>query len=508
MAPKRKRQRQEEWEYSSSVIPSRQDKDFALARRCVIKSLHQAGSNEVPHPILEAIYHGVRYSLMTIDLFLDIRSVLDGAVECYSHEEPTLSEEFTEIESGYYDLITERVEHMHELVVMISKKDPGAYETLCRQLSDELEQNKANDVKTTKFGILDWCLKSRKSPIKPALVATDPKAKRGLKHPHFGGLLLPLDLQARWKSDSVGVLADIQDGKIKQDLNNPPAFLYPFARKYDKKKSILDGLFRGEIVLRCLRAIMTGASTAWEDKPKGGKESKGSMAGRSVPEVSDYAYAVAMTLFGLSSAESFTANVVCDDIDLQALYRWTKTLLSAENRWAKETMDFIQAAVPYIRYNAKKGKKRRIQPPKVDPVAAANELLKSLEPDDDVEEAAAAEEGSSRQATAQGVEDEVEDEDDTRGPPATDDDTDEPKGPPDGDNDSDDDEEAETRSHRSQSLAHELFPEGDENSRTRAVGQQLPRTTPITTRHGRSQAAISTPGTPTAKTRSGSRKSL
>ncbi|KAH6884703.1 hypothetical protein BKA70DRAFT_1339267 [Coprinopsis sp. MPI-PUGE-AT-0042] len=403
---KRKASAPPQWTYTSNSIPANDNRNFAAARDCVIASVYKIGTDEPNHPIVDHVLQKTRYSLMTVDLYIEIRALFDAAHEFYSlKDQGDFTDEFTKEDSDHYDAVVDVVPNLHELLFDMCVKDPSAYQLFCREVVNASSKNKANDVKTGKRNVLEWSLVDRTKPITPALLSTDRKSMRGLAHPHTGGLLLSLDLQTRWKD------ASTRHGRIEYSLNNPPAFLYPFNREYDAQKTVLDGLFRGETPLRCLRAILSGPATANEGPPKSIKESKASLAGRTVVQVSDYAYAVAITCFSLSSAESFTAEVECNGIHLQSLYKWTVTLLSQDNKWAKDTMAFIQAAVP-LSQKPKNRKKRRIDPERADPVTAANELIALLAVGEDGRDAPREPPQQTQAPAAGGSEPEDEDDDD------------------------------------------------------------------------------------------------
>ncbi|TDL15637.1 hypothetical protein BD410DRAFT_701014, partial [Rickenella mellea] len=127
------------------------------------------------------------------------------------------------------------------------------------------------------------------------------KGDRGFNHDIIGRFLCPCNLD--WDDESIR--QDLRDGKIEVTADEYPLLMYENC-KYDPD-DMEKGLGRNKALLRTVKLIFTGRSSAYSSSP-GGKTTKAGnaeIAGKTQITPRAIAYAACHLRFALSTKESW-----------------------------------------------------------------------------------------------------------------------------------------------------------------------------------------------------------
>ncbi|KAK1215957.1 hypothetical protein PQX77_021414, partial [Marasmius sp. AFHP31] len=221
---------------------------------------------------------------------------------------------------------------------------------LYRSINSGFNASRRNDTSNLKKAILSYLpLNPQQTAIKddaldPFISATA-KSNRGLNHPMIIPMLAPIERVMKMydkPADDPVRAKLIEDGKSKKIELNPhllPGFLYDFSRlKMDKEKDGRAGVFRGYLIVRACRGLLTSPSSALGDGEK--KATRAGVAKRlGITEITDR-YLAYVIWFALSDVEQW--GPVAGSFELKTFYYTViKTIAKLHPRRRELAFEFL-----------------------------------------------------------------------------------------------------------------------------------------------------------------------
>ncbi|KAJ6552168.1 hypothetical protein B0H10DRAFT_2126112 [Mycena sp. CBHHK59/15] len=218
---------------------------------------------------------------------------------------------------------------------------------ICKQIAKGMEGARADDTSTLKYRIGNWVMKDPKEEaLHPALPVSKSKAHRGLAHPVFASYLTPIE----W-ADNANTYLDITEGRKRLSGSQLPRCVFPIGQVFPLHQpledpawtTVLENALKGEVVLRCAKAIFMGPESALEaDGYHKGREANASIIGMTTFTPRTIAWVVVLVYFALSSKEEW--NKTDRDFDYEE-YFWTIYSLFDDKEASQEIIDLWNKVV-------------------------------------------------------------------------------------------------------------------------------------------------------------------
>ncbi|KAF8173642.1 hypothetical protein BJ912DRAFT_1065122 [Pholiota molesta] len=201
-----------------------------------------------------------------------------------------------------------------------------------------MREARSQDTNAMKFSIISYLpLDPDKDVITPPITGNQ-KSKRGWNHIWTARFLAPLKDRDIFEENPHAYMKRVQEGKIKLRAKNLPSFLYEEGTVYCATRED-KGLFRGHVVIRALRLIFTGESSAF--------------TGHQV-----LAYACCQIYVNLSVLEHWSN--MDSYFDIEKFFKLIIRLFKEpRSRWAANTLDFLTNQLPSLK---RKVKRKRAAP--------------------------------------------------------------------------------------------------------------------------------------------------
>ncbi|PPQ76750.1 hypothetical protein CVT24_012270 [Panaeolus cyanescens] len=297
------------------------------------------------------LVHKFKWIAKAIGLFLDMTRIIIA----YSERE---DEPGSPRERQYYDQIVQLHPEMPEMPRLFKYASTQAEVavTLANIIEFHMTESKNNDTNTLRYTIISYLPLNPKHDVVQPPISGDSKADRGFNHPATAAALTPLKYRSKFQRDQQAFMDMVNAGEVLITHKLWPSVMYPNNVQYDRN-CISEELFQSHVIVRAMRAIFHGKSSAFDGKRSGSKASQAEMHGMERPTPASVAYVALHVVFALSNIENW-ARADDSSFDYYKFYVRVKEMFQdPEDDWTTETLDFLASEMPVLR--AKKGGKRK-----------------------------------------------------------------------------------------------------------------------------------------------------
>ncbi|TFK17136.1 hypothetical protein FA15DRAFT_737336 [Coprinopsis marcescibilis] len=228
-------------------------------------------------------------------------------------------------------------------------KDQTTTETFINYIASDAHDNRSHDFAILRQNIIFWINPEPLTPLTPPLLPTSSMACRGWYHNEFSYHHIPRDHNDDFLDDPDEYRRSvITQERIITVSPTLPIALYDPETRYNPDLPHI-GLFKGYLFHRCIRAFLTGPSTAFGDKRTGKTPPKAWLYG--ITRIDRYiiAYVCVGMMFSLSSLSEWSQDHKYLDFDYEELYSEVVAILEADPDFENEISDELDELVPQLR---------------------------------------------------------------------------------------------------------------------------------------------------------------
>ncbi|KAF8193728.1 hypothetical protein BJ912DRAFT_960272 [Pholiota molesta] len=219
-------------------------------------------------------------------------------------------------------------------------------------LTGHMREARAQDTNALKAAIISLLpLDPNRDVVMPPITGPE-KSKRGWNHMWTARFLCPLKDRELFEKNPHAYMKQVKEGKIKLRAKNLPSFLYEEGTIYSVTRQD-KGLFRGHVVIRALRLIFTGNSSAFTGHRSASKQSQAEIHGMRCVTPEALAYACCQIYVNLSTLEQWSN--MDSYFDVEKFYKLIVGLFKEpQSRWARDTLGFLTTELPALKRKAKR----------------------------------------------------------------------------------------------------------------------------------------------------------
>ncbi|THH32813.1 hypothetical protein EUX98_g1393 [Antrodiella citrinella] len=243
--------------------------------------------------------------------FYNIYDVVEHGLRMEAEDDDREDEDFDESEDLMPLGLTEEEQLIHGGWLLLKRRIPGFKKAMlkavalrsfrrkiCGQIQTGVQDQRSDDTGSLKYDILRY-LSSDPSISCPIPHDSKLKSLRGWTDPLTSTLLTPLELEANkdtWDA--------ITTGHIRVTADQWPRFCYPEGRQYmpDNEE---EGLFKGFLLVRVAKHILTGPHTALKGPGGGGKGCNARRIGMTGMTPQVLAYVAIQTRFNICDVQDW-----------------------------------------------------------------------------------------------------------------------------------------------------------------------------------------------------------
>ncbi|PPQ73391.1 hypothetical protein CVT24_008511 [Panaeolus cyanescens] len=328
------------------ALTTTQSKRQALAK--IIKRAECPVAN--PGKLANDLINKFKWIARSIGLFLDMSRIIIAYVE-------RTEDAATPEEKQYYDRIIKLHPELPRIFLYASRREEVAT-TLANIIEFHITEAKNSDTNTLRYLIGSLLPLDPRNPIQPAL-SGDSKVDRGFNHHATALALTPLKYLSKFERNEQAFMDKVNSGSINITHKLFPSILYPLDTLYSRD-SISDGLFRGHVIIRAMRAIFHGPGSAVSGKQTGSKASQAEMHGMHRPNAEAVAYTALHVVFALSNIENWSRAHTSQFDFIKFYHRVLKMFTISdgdEDDWTTDTLNFLASKMPPLR--PRQGKRKR-----------------------------------------------------------------------------------------------------------------------------------------------------
>ncbi|TDL15642.1 hypothetical protein BD410DRAFT_853505 [Rickenella mellea] len=315
-----------------------------------------------------------------IDLFGNIQTIInDGTIRKAAGSDEDIDDLQSDRDHESFKMILRQLPGLQDALIKIGQ-DTKKFRALAAKIKESANSGRNNDAAALKKEAPCYVGDKMVSvlAVDDDSKMSSSKGDRGFNHDIIGRFLCPCNLD--WDDESIR--QDLRDGKIEVTADEYPLLMYENC-KYDPD-DMEKGLGRNKALLRTVKLIFTGRSSAYSSSP-GGKTTKAGnaeIAGKTQITPRAIAYAACHLRFALSTKESWVRKD--GDFDMEQFY-WNVVGLFEDsgkfgtdllNWWKQYEHQFISLAISNVFVDKFSGHRRSLPPPK--PSATARSFPPSI----------------------------------------------------------------------------------------------------------------------------------
>ncbi|KAG7098908.1 hypothetical protein E1B28_000808 [Marasmius oreades] len=203
-------------------------------------------------------------------------------------------------------------------------EDDSTLTILTHVMMEAMRGVRKNDSCTLKGLIFDLILNNPNIPeddsmFSPPIKNKNTKNLHGFNHIMFAHYMVPYDNIADFKNDLEGTWCMLQSSDVESTGDQLLSFLYDNRLMKPDKPAICDGLFWGEVLRQCTRAILCSPSAAIDKAESSTRRGNGKILDIQAMDPELLGYMAVQTYFALSEMPEWTTTN--GEFDLQLFYQ-------------------------------------------------------------------------------------------------------------------------------------------------------------------------------------------
>ncbi|EAU83699.2 hypothetical protein CC1G_05603 [Coprinopsis cinerea okayama7 len=279
-----------------------------------------------------------------IGLTVDLERVFAAGLGL-PNQEP--GQPFEDKEKRGFEKLVRIIPNLRGTMLGLIRTNAGLYAYLMQLLVKGRDKGRSDHLKGICAVISEITVPNPKIDKVEGISSATPKSSYGFNHLHFAALLCPPHLYNQYLAGPEEFCEKVKKGDIKIYARHLARFLYPFNHAYDPD-DIGNQLCMSEIIIRALRIVLTGLSTAYGGPRRGHTASLAFENKITLIDAEAVAYTATLVRSAMSSDASWNAGGQ-ESFNLFNFHDYVHGILSLSDNSTTEILKALTASVPALK---------------------------------------------------------------------------------------------------------------------------------------------------------------